>query len=391
MATNTKDIELVAQCLCKSNTFTTQVSQSSLPLEATFCHCDSCRHLTGAMQSSSVPWPGPTEPIEGSNLAQYEVSEKLTLFFCKTCSSPMFCRWHDMQDKTTTYHVPTGALSNNNVPSMIRVQRHMFVSDARDGGSAVWLQKLDDSETQIPCWEGWPSRSEQVDPRNMDIAEKPSVDDVPVYCHCKGVNLVFRSGAAKAEFSNTAKDKLPWFVDPENYRLLASFDACDSCRISTGADVFNWCFTLLRHLDFPSSADQLSEQGQFPNNTPALKTAVIANNRDPRLGTLTYYSSSPNVQRYFCSKCSATVFYAVDSRPDMVDLAIGLLQANDGARAEGALTWGLGMMVWDGDVKGGWRESFVDIIKNNAVDWRVTNGWPKAWAVIAREKREAAK
>jgi hypothetical protein len=113
-------------------------------------------------------------------------------------------------------------------------------------------------------------------------------------------------------------------------------------------------------------------------DTAGLKALV--DRQDPAIGTLNYYASSPNVQRYFCSTCSACVFYAVDDRPSVVDIAVGALQASDGARAEGFLAWQFGNVIYTEDVKGGWREALVSEVRKESRQWGDKRGYPKLGA-----------
>ena len=388
MATDAPDIQLTAQCLCKAQTFTARVPHSAIPLTATFCHCTSCRHLTGAMHSASVTWPGPAHDIVKAPLEQYAFSATLTILFCGTCSSPMFWR-ERLEGKADAYEYAAfpGILSNNPVPGLVQVKDHIFVGDTLDGGVALWqrhLKKDDGAKgAPIPCFSESRHKSKELDPDTLAAKELSTIpDEIPIQCHCKGVNLILRRGVA-ADFAAMDPGKLPWFVEPGTHKLLAGFDACDSCRKTSGVDVFNWTFALLQHIDY---ADQGKES--FPRTTPALQAAVSSPSRDPRFGTLAMYASRADVQRYFCSRCSASVFYAVDRRTDMVDLAIGLLDAPGGARAESHLAWALGLMVWADDVKGGWKEELVDAMKRNAETWRAEKGVPRSWALVAREKRD---
>ncbi|KAF4630222.1 hypothetical protein G7Y89_g7917 [Cudoniella acicularis] len=113
------------------------------------------------------------------------------------------------------------------------------------------------------------------------------------------------------------------------------------------------------------STSQASENA-FPKTTHGLKTAVDAQ-ETATIGTLAYYQSSPGVQRYFCKVCSATVFYAWDERPETVDVAVGLLEASDGARTEAFLSWNFGAAAeWVGDTKGGWREGLLRRVREEA-------------------------
>src|SRR6187549_1619641 len=83
-------ISVTAQCLCKAKTFNASVPASALPLQATCCHCTSCRHQTGSLYFVDVDWPNPEEDI--SSLEKYAFSKNTNIFFCGTCSTPMFCR-----------------------------------------------------------------------------------------------------------------------------------------------------------------------------------------------------------------------------------------------------------------------------------------------------------
>ncbi|KAH6641339.1 hypothetical protein F5144DRAFT_563253 [Chaetomium tenue] len=211
--------------------------------------------------------------------------------------------------------------------------------------------------------------------------------DVPIRCHCGGIDLVLRAGEAQREFEETQRrgGELPWFVDPTTHKGLGSLDACDSCRTAAGSEVYNWTFAKLKHISFAGA-----NQEGFPADTLQLKAAAEAKKgegRDPRLGTITFYASSPDVQRYFCGRCSATLFYAVDERPDIVDVAIGLLHSPDGARAESVISWSFGGdMTWRQDMIGTWREGLLHAVEKEVEEWRIERGYPKHWRRVAREE-----
>ncbi|RYO77669.1 hypothetical protein DL766_004729 [Monosporascus sp. MC13-8B] len=131
-----------------------------------------------------------------------------------------------------------------------------------------------------------------------------------------------------------------------------------------------------------------TQQRDFPATSLELKEAVsVREGRDPRFGTLTFHSSSPDVQRYFCSRCSACVFYCVDDRPDMLDVALGLLEAPSGARAEEVVSWTFtGSMGWRQDVVGGWREGHIVAVESTAEAWRTESNYPKhSWRAEKEE------
>ncbi|GAW13725.1 hypothetical protein ANO14919_031140 [Xylariales sp. No.14919] len=378
-------VELVAHCLCQAQRFTAQVPRSTLPLSAIYCHCTSCRRVTGAMYSTYVPWPGDQDAIRSASLRRYVFSEPITILSCGTCSSTMFAETILADGGPPRYGVQTGVLTNVDIPNLINISHHVFVDDTLDGGATPWLCAANSDGTRPRLWRGARGAEEYASTAHHwpvgDTGSDSLPSEIPVRCHCGGVDLVLRQPVT--DFAAKKRSELPWFVDPTSNKLAGGFDACDSCRLSSGVDIFHWTFVLLRHLAFPP---KLGPTG-FPASSTELKNAVAATDRDSRWGTLTFYESSPDVQRYFCSRCSACVFYATDSRPDLVDLAIGLLATKNGSRVEELVSWDFGgRMVWRQDVAGGWRQSFIENAEAEADRWRVGRGYPKNWRRIQKEE-----
>ncbi|KAK7988738.1 hypothetical protein PG990_005589 [Apiospora arundinis] len=401
-------IELTAQCLCKQHTFKANVARSSLPLKAVTCHCNSCRHMTGALYSSDAPWPADNagEEIANSTLQRYVFSERITVRFCGTCSSPMFWEWQPGTSRDT-FSVFTGVVLVANdadkasVKDLVQITDAMFVGDTLDGGAAPWLRNpngVNGNGTKTRLWKGQKDQSEELPhdwlpPASLpDASKKSHLDQVPLRCRCKSVDLVLR------RWGPELKDEDPtgaasWIIDPDTHKGLGSFDACDSCRISSGVDVFNWTFGLFRQVGFAGTTmpkTKATEKDEFPASVNDLKAALSAHERDPRLGTLTFFVSSPGIQRFFCNRCSACVFYASDRLPQFADVALGLLESPDGARAEDFVSWNFGGdMAWRDDVVGSWREGLVKSIESEAETWRVERQYPKNFFRIKKEKAKA--
>ncbi|KAK4100189.1 hypothetical protein N658DRAFT_487118 [Parathielavia hyrcaniae] len=138
-----------------------------------------------------------------------------------------------------------------------------------------------------------------------------------------------------------------------------------------GSELFNWTFAWLKHTSF--SGDQ-GDDG-LPVNTAQLRAAVEA----------------ADFQRYFCERCSASVFYAVDDRPDWVDIAVGLLESPDGARAESVILWSFGGMTgWEGDMVGTWRERMLHAVEKEVEQWRVERGYPMSWYRLKKQQAQQA-
>ena len=383
MASTSETYKVEAECLCKAHKFSTEVPVTKLPLLATACHCNSCRHLTGALYSIGTTWPGSRQNVDTSKLKSYAISDNLSLLFCETCSAPLFYTFAKAPEHLG---VVAGVLKNHDI-DLVKIDKHVFVGDTIDGGATMWLRKpnSDESEArrfkegssgeQVP--DDWPPTS------SLTGYEKKTEDpSIPVSCHCKGVNFHLHR-----EDYEGKTEQLPWFIDPKTHKSIASFDACDSCRLQSGVDIFHWTFSNIASISFDSSAQDKDGTKVSFNKTTELRAAVDAG--DAVIGTLAYYQSSPDVQRYFCKVCSATVFYACDDRPDCVDVAIGLLNAPDGARAEGFLSWILGGKIsWVEDTDGGWREGLFKRAHKEAEEWRIQRGYPKDFRRVETEEKE---
>ncbi|KAF4344210.1 hypothetical protein FBEOM_1804 [Fusarium beomiforme] len=389
MTTEDQGITLQAQCLCKAHTFTTKVPGSKLPLPASICHCTSCRNVTGAMYNCNIDWPGLADDIRNSDLKSYEFTANCKVLFCGICSSPMFWDSH-YDDEPQTLGVFTGVLDNVDVDNMIKYTRQIFVGDTKDGGVSPWLQNINHDGAKLRRWMKKPEEGEELDDNWPGTLETPGSEvaqgqDIPIRCHCKGVDLMLRPknvDFSAEDFPAMGTDSFPAFFDRKSQKHLATLDPCRSCRLSVGADIMNWTFAMLKQIDFPDK----SGGPDFPRNTHELKAAVDSPNRDPRYGTLAIYRSSPDVQRYFCSRCSALVFYAADDRPEIIDVTVGLLHAPEGARVESLLAWHLGAkMMGEEDFERGWRRNFVMSVKDASEKWRIEKGYPKTWIRLAFE------
>jgi len=282
----------------------------------------------------------------------------------------------------------TGALKNLDV-DLVKIVDHIFVGDTKDGGATMWLRKPNPDGKEVPRFEKrntghqypyeWPPSSSL-----SGYDAKLESGSVPIRCHCKGIDYVLKHG----NYEGKTKEELPWFVDPNTHKLLASFDACDSCRLQSGIDILHWTFTDLANISFAPGSNEIDKT--FPTAKQELEAAVHFG--DGQIGTLAYYKSSPDVSRFFCKTCSATVFYTVDERPSIADLAVGLLDAPDGARAECFLSWEFGEpFSWVGDTNGGWREGFMQRVQAEAEEWRIARGYPKSGRRIAKEDAEVSK
>jgi hypothetical protein len=388
VATSQDSVQLEANCLCNKYSFVATVPSSSLPLSVDCCHCTSCRRVTGSLFLADTTWPGPANSIDLSELESYSFSQYVTIHFCGTCSTPLFTRDTRLpEDRQLT--VFTGVLQK--LTNLIQYVSHAHVADTIDGGASMWLRNPGPTGILAPRWKGKREESEKLPaewPGTSMLPEAlsdPSPVRVSIRCHCGGVRSKLQP--LDSEFRKKSPTELPWFVDPRSLKCSASLCACNSCRLFSGNDISCWTFAFFSQVSY--SIDYGQPRTRFRESVSELKAAALSTEKHPSISTLKFYNSSEDVERYFCSKCSASMLYAVHDRADLVDIAMGVVDSPHGARAEGLTSWAFGFVGMKGDEKGGYREELVNSIEKEGEAWRVQRAYPKDWRLIAREEAEA--
>ena len=292
----TNTITLKAQCHCGNASYSYKLPSSAFPLKSAICHCKSCRRVSGQIFTTHAVIPIEKRP-DVSQLTSYASSQGLTRHFCPNCGATMI----NLEEEE--WEFATGVLSVEGKPEvgaleglLDRVQ--LWVSDTIDGGGSVWMSG---------DWEGKRhshQRGSDVVTDEMlrgiasdaDRTTSSSTDDVlKASCHCGSIQITVGR--------------------PENGgKYAAGIDSCISCRKVSGFEITSW-------VTLPPSKVSINNQGL-----------------DLETQKLSHYKTSPNVHRYFCSTCGATVFYLKDGKVD-IDLAAGLIDSTSGVRAEDWLDW----------------------------------------------------
>ena len=358
---------LKLSCLCGDLARSIDIPKSSLPIPVTFCHCESCRHVTGLLCVSNIVLPSASNHTHISGEPRsYKTSIDVTKFFCGQCGTHTYVK-----------HVPSGLVGIasgvlDKVEGVAEFKSHAHVSDTKDGGLTDWLP--------LPRWEGWPLRSKEIRPGFKFTSPRPA-DDVQTSeqrlrgrCHCGGVQFeISRPTEDSSNLSSpwpdllvpyhqegkeNAKDE-KWWLRPGG-KYLAGTCACRSCRLASGYDIQAW----VNYLSRTSSPIMLISQAFVP------KVNILQTNGKPlsfSIGTLKGYDSAEGIYRNFCGTCGATCFWHSDERPELIDVSVGLLEANTGARAEEWLDWATE------------RVSFEEHAQNKTLISSLSNGL-KAWS-----------
>lgn len=320
-----EQVEVKISCACGSITGHLHIQSSLFPIPIKFCHCSTCRHISGqlCLQGFAVPHSSGSSLTVTGEPAAFKTSDRLTRYSCGQCGASIY--FHDWE--TGDDVIASGVVEKSE--GILSFQEHIFVGDTKDGGVSNWIDG--------PSWTGFNEKSDLWKPASNFAAEERSErtgdgDEVlKCYCQCRGVQFnITRPNKDSSTVSSPVPDVLipyhsqspqtdsnsTWWLRANGTKYLAGTCACNSCRLSSGADIQAWAFvpkSNIRQLD--------------------------GKELDYSMGTLKRYQHSKRAYRDFCGTCGATVFWHCDERPGIVDVSVGLLDAEEGARAEDWLEW----------------------------------------------------
>jgi hypothetical protein len=315
--------EVKARCLCGRYQLSLAVPKDQLPLTASVCHCDSCRHALGSLYVCGAFVPDDCIKTVRDSLSKLRASQwssRRTAYFCTICGSTIT----EILDGRFCIH--TGAL--NQLEDIIQIKRQIFVKDAQDGGSSHWLRNLP-IETHATLDDGLPDNWLQT---SKQPAAHNTTDRLHAHCLCKGVNFWISSPLTSSANPDNPKSDVnqnnpdrgdydienPWWLCANRTKFFAEVCHCDSCRLSSSCDFLPWTY-------LPTTDISLAEDASIPFSR--------------NFGTLKEYRSSDEASRYFCDQCGATVFYIREERHGIVNVAVGLLNAAEGSLAQSWLGW----------------------------------------------------
>jgi hypothetical protein len=252
----------------------------------------------------------------------------------------MYLEYHD----DGHFEAATGTLQVESTEGIVEYKSCMWIDDTRDGGASEWLKSIDGRELKKWNQEAEESEEVSIDHYEEEIMEKEELKkSVHAHCHCNGVEFWITppndaSLTARSDFPDlmipyhhgpdaaTNPSNTAWWLCNNSTRYLAGTCACVSCRRASGFDITFWAF-------IPTANIRLLNR-TFP--------AYHSNHRNKYWGTMKSYESSEGVTRTFCRRCGANVFWdggEEKGREGLVDVAVGLLDAESGARAEELLGW----------------------------------------------------
>ncbi|PVH72597.1 hypothetical protein DL98DRAFT_470305 [Cadophora sp. DSE1049] len=328
----------------------------NLSQDALFCHCNTCRKSSGLMFTSYVACGA---PLLGSLdfLEACEAGKGDMRYFCKKCGCHVFRSLSRAGEEDMRWFVATGTIDPVKGLKLVHFVGHENLSETADGGGAVWLKEVEGGEMQM--FEG--AGPDYYSGTTHQVVLKAS-------CHCGTVKFHITRPDASSRLPtipfpdlmiayHTQDPKLKnlddekWWIKGDRY--LAGTCACRSCRLASGFEIQEWTFVPKSNIFF---------------NTQAGKNLPLDFADKGIKSVLKSYESSEGVVREFCAKCGATVFWRGKWRSELIDVSVGLLEAEEGARAEKWLDWWTERVSFEEDAVAHGR-SLVDGLQKGIAAW----------------------
>ncbi|KAJ9132338.1 hypothetical protein NKR23_g11285 [Pleurostoma richardsiae] len=361
---------LTVSCLCDAARQSVRSRPADDEAPSTLCHCDDCRHVSGLLCTSYLTIARPPS-LKG--LVAYDSSPGTTRYFCGICGCHVFrvVRERGGDGGSEAWEVATGAIvesPDEGARGGPRPLAHVNVSSTRDGGLSGWISDLEGGAAVPDRLSTAPAPLELTDPATAPspgpTAAAEGADTLAAACHCRTVAFHITRPAAESYIAqssfpdlmipyHTQSPQLPnvddvkWWLRSGATKYLAGTCTCRSCRLGSGFDIQTWAFVPRANifLHVPAGNDDAASHEADPNPGPEKADGTRARTILPLdfhhipSGILRRYDSSPGVQREFCPQCGATVFWHGSWRSELVDVSVGLLRAEEGARAEAWLDW----------------------------------------------------
>lgn len=322
-----------------------------------------------------------------------------TRLFCATCGCHVFRRLESRLAAATSdnalitsgaderWAVATGVIIgldetreqvHDRDGSLIEYAKHINTASTKDGGLSQFIRRVGNSQEldvveDVTSLSGDSLTPEQEKPGDSADHVKERGDILNASCRCKAVEfhvtrpnttsqlprsnfpdlmIPYHTGSPKIKNPEDVK----WWLRPafsldadehkaqssqngEARRYLAGTCACRSCRLTLGFEIQSWAFIPRANIFFHIRGDHTDLSNSEPDAGKDTQEVVPLDLETLSTGILRSYESSASVRREFCSRCGATVFWRDRWRPELMDVSVGLLNADEGATAETWLDW----------------------------------------------------
>ena len=311
-------------CLCGAIREEGSLLQAEfLPLPSDLCLCNTCRRTSGGLWSAGDRLKGKPQSI--AKCTAYPSSKEITRYFCSTCGSQIFMQNSDgwFAYAGCLEQSPESKRKQEPWPhDLLKVDYLGYAGDTQDFKHPALLMTLQGAE--VPVYRQGPDQNEMAREEIQALAKAPpSVargpsDVLQAQCHCGSVSLQIRRHTWET-------DREAGYIPPDGHKdkYVAGFCACRSCRLGIGASsLCPWVYVPPENV-FTADGQPVNFSVHGPS-APGLQD---------------HRSTAGEVRRSFCKTCGASFFWWSDGRPQVVDIAAGILRAPEGLAASNWLWW----------------------------------------------------
>jgi hypothetical protein len=288
--------------------------------------------------------------------------------FCRVCGT----RTVEHSRRSGIWYVNSGCvvLKEGMEGDVVNVTEHGFVGDTGDGGFARVMRVIGGKE--VPCYrekeaDGPKLSVEEIDQMGRGKGEREEV--LHAECHCGTIKFDILPPPGSV---GKSKESVTRWLRKDGTRYYALLCACNYCRLTFGAMSFaSNAYVMPENIvvkdeetrklksafDYASNSDST---GNLKESTGALQKIFP--------GLKCYYSAE-DTRRSFCGICGACIFFERESRPQCVNVAIGILRARSSVLAQDWVEWERDF-VWSAE---------------EAHDKQLVEAYVKGWKRIAQE------
>ena len=327
-----------------------------------------CRQTTGALAATFADLKGaPSAKSLEACTRNGKSGWRVDRYHCSTCGTRVFDHATDTGNWLGCSGIVEPKMGGGEHPqakseNVVKMVSHDFVGDTGDGGLAGIMRRLGDRV--IPCntqGEGTRMKEEELEA----LSSKPlsdRADSVHASCHCGAVQFDILPPSPDALQRGPKITRWLYANGTKYWGLLC---ACRSCRLTTGTSFAYQTYVMPENIVMedrdtwgrksPFNYTSYDEStGDLKGSEAALRAAFPA---------LKYYYHSEDRRRTFCGSCGAGVFWERLSRPQVVNVAVGLLRAESGCLAKEWVEWERETVWWE----------------EEAVDREMVNAWKEGW------------
>lgn len=328
------------QCLCGAfHEPSSLLAATHLPIPTEMCHCNPCRQTSGSVGSTCVELSAsPSEKSLANSTMYLQKGGRIEKWFCETCGT----RTTDYSREKGKWFLNSGCIVplDEMVGDLVKVVKHEFVGDTGDGGFAGLMRQIGGKD--VPSYvereeEGKEMSVEEVDGMRKSKEERENV--LHAECHC---------GTIQFDILPPPKDVLErpqsvtrWLrSDATKYWALLC--ACNYCRLTFGAMSFAFNTYVMPENIIVQHRETMQRESPFDYTSYSESTGTLQESTtslQKSFPGLKCYYSADDTRRSFCGTCGACIFFERESRPQCVNVAVGILRARSGVLAEDWLNW----------------------------------------------------